>query len=342
MISIFHYPYTGSLPHFEAPAFFEALKGREYHVYALGLRASNPTLKAALLQELRNDFVRHPVFASKTPVSQWPEIEIIFDTLKSEIELHVFPVILMGRYTKLARTIAQTFHYCPSCKGKGCSDCHGKGKITEESVQELITPFLQKAFACGKVLFHGAGREDVDVRMLGNGRPFALTLENPMKRSADMAKLQEEINSALKGKVQLSNLEIGKSFDVGRITQQYHTKRYRALVESQNNIDAPKLDAFLNKKMDILQTTPQRVEKRRAMKQRPHWVTLEKVVQVDTTHIEIELHASAGCYIKEFISGDEGRSVPSLAEWLGKPCSCQELDVLEIVDGNAMEFYVVE
>ena len=36
--------------------------------------------------------------------------------------------------------------------------------------------------------------------------------------------------------------------------------------------------------------------------------------------------------MKEWVSGDGGRSEPSLAEMLGTPAICERLDVLEILD----------
>ena len=45
-------------------------------------------------------------------------------------------------------------------------------------MQDLIAePLMKKPFFdCEKTIFHSAGREDVDVRMLGNGRPFVLEM----------------------------------------------------------------------------------------------------------------------------------------------------------------------
>ena len=41
-----------------------------------------------------------------------------------------------------------------------------------------------------------------------------------------------------------------------------------------------------------------------------------------------------GTYVKESISGEDGRSEPSLASLLGVPCHCAELDVLEILSAE--------
>ncbi|MEK6902092.1 MAG: tRNA pseudouridine(54/55) synthase Pus10 [archaeon] len=337
MVTRFSFPLQHPLPEL-GHNWQGELARRDWDTYSVGVRVKDPLKKEWTAKIIRERVANHPMFNGKKTAFEFPDVEIVFDEVEKQIHLQLLPIIITGKYTKLTRTIAQTRHYCFECKGVGrkhgaiCSVCKGEKVLTKESVQELIAPFFQNAFTCGEVLFHGAGREDVDVRMLGSGRPFALTLENPAKRRVDMRVLESEINVALKDKVQLSNLQIGLPNDVAYTTQKYHTKRYRALVESSEKINMDMLQSFLNQKMDVLQTTPLRVEKRRAMKERPHWITLEKVTQIDESHIEIELHASAGCYIKEFISGDQGRSLPSLSEWLKTPCVCKELDVLEIVE----------
>lgn len=337
MVHIYHYSLEKPLPALSG-GWLSVLQSYDFSSYSIGLRTEKMEGKKPFLASLREAVAAHSLFSNKTPVLQHPDVEIVFDEIINQVSIHIFPVIITGRYTKLARTIAQTRHFCFECKGSGrkhgniCPQCKGEKVLTKESVQELITPFFQKEFSCAEVLFHGAGREDVDVRMLGRGRPFALTLENPRARSTDVVKLQSHINHALKNKVELVELKMGHAQDVERVTRTYHTKRYRALVESPEKINLNSLNPFLEQKMDVLQLTPTRVEKRRVMKERPHWIILEKVKRISDYVIEVELHASAGCYIKEFISGDDGRSKPSLKDWLRVPCVCKELDVLEIVD----------
>ena len=54
--------------------------------------------------------------------------------------------------------------------------------------------------------FHGMGREDIDVRCLGSGRPFVLEIKGPRVRETDLEKLTEEINSESSGKVEVNSL----------------------------------------------------------------------------------------------------------------------------------------
>ena len=43
------------------------------------------------------------------------------------------------------------------------------------------------------------------------------------------------------------------------------------------------------------------------------------------------MRSQHGTYIKEAISSDEGRTKPSIAEWVGAPAECIELDVVGIL-----------
>ena len=74
-----------------------------------------------------------------------------------------------GRYKKYSRDLPQTVFFCPQCKGhprrrRGCERCEGFGKLTRDSVQELIGWVLGAAFKTRKNKFHGAGRSDAGGR----------------------------------------------------------------------------------------------------------------------------------------------------------------------------------
>lgn len=56
-----------------------------------------------------------------------------------------------------------------------------ESKIYETSIQDIIAEPAVKIFKPVDVKFHSGGREDIDVRMLGDGRPFVLELVHPHK-----------------------------------------------------------------------------------------------------------------------------------------------------------------
>jgi tRNA pseudouridine synthase 10 len=80
-----------------------------------------------------------------------------------------------------------------------------------------------------------------------------------------------------------------------------------------------------------LQRTPQRVAHRRADLDREREVKVLSATRIGDLRLELRLQCQHGTYVKEFISGDEGRTTPSLASLLGVDARCDVLDVEEIL-----------
>ncbi len=51
----------------------------------------------------------------------------------------------------------------------------------ETSIEEEMAKVLCGYFKSDVYKFHSGGREDIDVRMLNNGRPFVFEIVNPKK-----------------------------------------------------------------------------------------------------------------------------------------------------------------
>jgi tRNA pseudouridine synthase 10 len=127
-----------------------------------------------------------------------PDIVVLVNPFTSRIRLQINPLYVAGRYRKLVRGIPQSRWLCRECGGKGCESCNWTGKKYQESVEELIGIPILKVAKGVEIAFHGAGREDVDARMLGSGRPFVLEVKEPRKRFFDLQKLEQTINKLAK------------------------------------------------------------------------------------------------------------------------------------------------
>lgn len=253
--------------------------------------------------------------------------------LKNEpkVRLQLNPLYIEGRYNKLIRGIPQTKWPCSKCKGKGCEACNGTGKQYPESVEELLSERILKETKGYEAKFHGAGREDIDVLMLGSGRPFVLEIKEPKIRNLDLKKLEEEVNQANEGKTQYYNLKFTEKNRKAEIKQSSPDtyKVYKAIVKCDERYDESKLEE-LKTLNEIKQQTPIRVLRRRVDKTRIKHVKDVKTRIIDDTTFEMIVKTEGGLYIKELISGDEDRTHPNVGEVLGLNAECIELDVLEV------------
>ena len=248
-----------------------------------------------------------------------------------KVRIQINPLYIEGKYNKLKRGIPQTKWPCSKCKGRGCEECNFTGKQYPESVEELISEHFLKLTKGREAKFHGAGREDIDVLMLGSGRPFVLEIKEPKIRKLDLEKIEQEINKVNEGKTAYHNLHVCERKRKAEIKQSSPDtyKVYRALVKCDEAFDKDKLEE-LTKLNEIHQQTPLRVLRRRADKVRIKHVLDLSYEIIDDIRFSMRIKTEGGLYIKELISGDEGRSHPNIGEILGVNAICEQLDVIEV------------
>ncbi|NYT17786.1 MAG: tRNA pseudouridine(54/55) synthase Pus10, partial [Methanomicrobiales archaeon] len=164
-----------------------------------------------------------------------PDVVIILDPVSGTVEVQVNPVFFSGRYRKLERGIPQTHWDCRICRGKGCERCGFTGKQYPDSVEELIGRPVVELFGAEGAVLHGAGREDIDARMIGTGRPFVMEVVSPRRRTIDLRTVEMEVNKQAEGRVEVSLSGWSRREDVETIKSDKAHKKYRILVE----IDGP-------------------------------------------------------------------------------------------------------
>ncbi|MBE3069254.1 MAG: hypothetical protein IMZ66_03355, partial [Planctomycetes bacterium] len=115
-----------------------------------------------------------------------PDAVVIADHAAGEVTLRIEPLLVVGRYRKLAR---------------GMPQCRWRAWPT--SIQQIIGDPVCLAAAGEDHLLHGCGREDTDVRCLGE-RPFVLEVIRPRRRRLDWQALARQIGDG--GQVEVVDL----------------------------------------------------------------------------------------------------------------------------------------
>ena len=239
-----------------------------------------------------------------------PDILVLADHRTGEVTLQIEPLYLQGGYRKLVRGL-------PQCRWTEWAT----------SIQELVGDLVLRAAEGEDHRLHGCGREDTDVRCLGR-RPFILEIRRPRRRHLDWPALVTEINAT--GQVEIDALTPCSRDDVARVKGLRPDKTYRAVAELADDVPEDALARLADLVGVIRQRTPVRVLKRRPNRLRRRRVRSLEWKRLGPRQVELTVRAQAGIYIKELVSGDDGRTEPSVADLLGTPANCVELDVLDV------------
>ncbi|KAJ3111267.1 putative tRNA pseudouridine synthase Pus10 [Phlyctochytrium bullatum] len=300
------------------------------------------------------DFDAHnqiPPPATKTPCTA-TDLQIIHQA-----------VFVAGRYRKIARGVSNSRW-----------EIDGQ-RLAEHSVEELVClPVVERLAGAGGHKFSSAGREDADVLMLGEGRPFYCEVLNPGIPSLERDEVKEverKINEAAKGLVEVSRLQVvtRESTSVMKDSASTKKKTYTTLVRLSSPVteeDCARISAMID--LQLKQQTPlplsvtstssrrsdlirdKTIHNIRVTFERDHSLIPAPSAKpsvapstapsspprvgsgplVPNTLLRVDLTTSAGTYVKEFVHGDGGRTVPSLKEMLGVDVA--EVLTLDVVD----------
>lgn len=252
-----------------------------------------------------------------------------FDFHGNKVSFSTSPLFIFGRYLKYSRELSQSKWPCSRCSGKGCKRCNGKGEMYPSFENILASCIIRQTGGKGTKL-HAAGREDIDARMVGTGRPFVLEIASPDKKKIDFAAVENEMNQ--RDDCGVKGLRAVPKAFVEVVSNARFDKEYVALVSADRALtsaDAEKISGLSGAL--ISQQTPERV-----LHRRPDLVRKRKVKSIGAKAVsgklEVRVLAEAGTYIKELISGDNGRTVPSISSLLRCCAKCDSLDVVGIRD----------
>jgi tRNA pseudouridine synthase 10 len=229
-----------------------------------------------------------------------------------------------GNYVKLARKLSQTPW-----------ELEGDRKTSSSTSEEIANPILE-FFRADEYKFHSSGREDVDVRMLGSGRPFVIEFIQPhLNPEVDLEffeRMTQRINSS-SSLVQVNNLCLfsNEQFQEMKDSIDQKKKSYRCIVWVSRPLQPGELEP-LKQITDLVvnQQTPIRVLHRRSQLNREKIIHTMSAEWINPQFLILDLTTSSGTYVKEFVHSDRGRCHPSLGSILGCEADILQLDVMDL------------
>ena len=339
-----------------APCYFDlTFDGAPDDVAALParLRPKPPKQKGRGKRQKRTEPVPAARVAAALEALDADERAALASTLATPSQIRVSvkcarePVYLAFRYRKLGRRTPQS-SWVVDGRVKGIG-----------SVEEYVCVAAKIVADCDGVKFAASGREDWDVRMLGNGRPAYAELQNCRRWSTQdvVGDFAREVAKASAGVVEAIQVEIADKAKADAVNASAETKvkTYACVVwfsADRSDEDARRVSA--SAPLAVQQKTPVRVMHSRSLATREKRVLRLKLTMTNPRFGVLELDTSAGMYIKEcgypcapsrrrasslcprrFVHGDLGRTEPSLASLAGCDADILQLDVLDVHDDVA-------
>ncbi len=246
------------------------------------------------------DFVESLGFSFK---SKHMDFKIEINLLNNTIKIIEQPSYIFGHYLKFSQMMQVSYDSSPSVK---------------KEIESII-----KSNSKTMLNFHASGREDFDVMMLNTGRPFVIKIK------------ERQISpiSNFSTSIKIKDLRWVEKEYINMVTDSAFDKQYIAIVECDKSFtkqDIEKL-SILNG-IVINQRTPSRVKFSRAILNRKRQIRKIKVLSINKNILIADILVQSGTYIKELISGDNGRTTPSFSSILSKNCVCKKLSVIKIYD----------
>lgn len=274
--------------------------------------------------------------------------------VKVSSSISVANAFISGSYNKWSRVMSQTpwlvndpdnddIDDVDYTNGDVHDDNHGRQRRTATSVEDVVLGGVRSLVKSDKLTFIGGGREDVDVRMLGTGRPFIVEIVNPNivpslitpQHLSEMTAASINISNA----VSVNGLRVVDRAFCSRIKAAESEKRkfYRCVIWTSRPISSDMLYSTFNDTpngsngFQLDQKTPLRVLHRRTQLNRPRSIFRTTVARIISEQFFVlDVEAQAGTYIKEFVHGDNGRTNPSVATLLDCHADILQLDVLRV------------
>ena len=119
------------------------------------------------------------------------------DIFNYRVTLEHEPIFVGGRYNKYSRDLPQTPWIV---EGE---------RLKESSIEELIVGPIDAQLRADEFKFSSSGREDIDVRCLGDGRPFIVECLNPRRvtlTEEELRRVEDDINQGGGDKIRVTKM----------------------------------------------------------------------------------------------------------------------------------------
>jgi tRNA pseudouridine synthase 10 len=303
----------------------EELKKMDFRTFMIGVRMSDSlvmkeealwektgikyceSIKAEISRELSRLVTKA---TGKKQDQERPDVIIMFDAGKRSTEIFSNPLFVYGEYRKFSRGLPQT-----------------SSRQFKQSVEDIIAKPLMKATGGSAHVLHAQGREDRGARCLA-WRPFVLEIKQPLKRKFSPRSMLTAINRS--HKVKVAKLRLSDRKEVAKIKAKNPFKIFRVVVDFEKSVENP--ERLKSLACAIKQRTPSRILGAKPDRTKHKKVKSIKWKRINSKRYQFDIIAESGLYLNELVTGDGGRTKPSVSQLLENSGKIKEFDLIGLED----------
>lgn len=267
------------------------------------------SIKTDITRELAKSFSKK---TKKIIDAQNPDVTFTVNQKDESIQLRSKSITFSGRYVKTIRGIPQKQKSCVNCSGKGCRMCDFHGISEFESIEGHISKLLFEKIGGTTAKFTWIGGEDKSSLVLGNGRPFFVKLQNPLKRNLKLTSFKSD-------SLKISNLKLVHESPK---TPLKFNSSIQLKISTSSDLDSKNLQ-----KLKILKKHPVVIYDKSG-KRSEKKIFFVKYKKNSKNIFTLSLKTEGGLPVRRFIDGDD--VTPGISQILDTPCKCREFDFNEI------------
>ena len=266
-------------------------------------------IKTDITREVAKSFSKK---TKKKLDTQNPDITFTINLKDSSIQLRSKSITFSGRYVKTIRGISQKQKSCVNCYGKGCRMCDFHGITEFESIEGQISKHLFEKIGGTTAKFTWIGGEDKSSLVLGNGRPFFVKLQNPLKRNL-------RLTSFNSNSVKIFNLKLINESPKNPLK---FNSSIQLKLSTSSDINSKNL-----KKLKILEKHPILVHEKSG-KRLEKKIFFIKFKKHSNNIFTLFMKFEGGLPVRRFVDGDD--VIPGISQILETTCKCHEFDFKDI------------
>jgi tRNA pseudouridine synthase 10 len=262
-------------------------------------------IKTSLLREIRKKFGN--VSNKKTDLHS-PDITInvqIGRKFETNISVISKTLILRGRYNKIKRFQIENDN-----------STNDRLEANQRHIEKILKKEISNQFNSDSIVFWPVGKEEPESLVLGNGRPFYVSIKNSKKISFKQG-LSIQSNGIL--------FKLIEKVRALPTSAPFYVKKVITLVSFQEKLRTSDLKNFTDPGIMIVEIVNRKSK---------NWKLIYQMgIKVKNLRkLELTITCDNGLPIRKFIEGGDVDISPTLEQILGRKCHCVKVDILDILN----------